>query len=106
MKGFKTHVKREQQVLKRIRRKRKRKAWMVILGLMCGGCGHTVREAGLAALRVTGAALEDTGRICSNGAKAMGKVGQVDALPEGVQELDPQQLDEIARSLGYRKEVE
>ena len=83
-------------------RKVKRVLWVPLV-LIGSGCGHTLRETGLAAIRVSGAALADTGRMCSNGAKAMGSVGPTGQASDGMREWTPEQIDEIARSLGYVK---
>ena len=44
------------------------------------GCGSTAREICKAAPKVLSGVLEDTGRICSNGAKALAAPGVGDGL--------------------------
>ena len=82
----------------------------IISGLiLVGGCGHTFREVGLAAVRVTGAAMADTGRICTNGAAAMGQVGPsnagpdsmaLDAMPNGDQAVTWSDVERIRKEYG------
>ena len=93
--GFAKYVEKEKRVQHKFQCKQKRKHPIkiiaAVLGLLAGGCGHTFRETGLAAIRITGAALADTGRICTNGSAAMGNVQDV---PKG--QPDSMQLDHEA----------
>ncbi len=66
--------------------------WVVaiFIAMYFCGCGHTIREGGVGLLRTGAAAMQDTGRILSNGAAAF---GGIQSQPGG---MDSMELDGIA----------
>jgi len=93
--------------------------WIILILWICGfisgailvsGCGATAREVCKATPKVLGGVLEDTGRICTNGAKAMtsSSIGNLPASGQGSMALDnipaDIDIDAIAQQYGYTRE--
>ena len=72
--------------------KKKTLFWLVavFIAMYMMGCGHTARELGVGALRTAAAAMQDTGRICTNAAAAF---GNIQTQPGG---MDSMELDGMA----------
>ena len=112
---FIEYVQRERQAL---RDRQQVGNWIVVVlwlcGVVCGviymaGCGATAREVCKATPKVLGGVLEDTGRICTNGARAMtsSTTSDLPASGQGSMESDHKQVisfDEaqaLAKSYGF-----